>query len=541
MSRSSDFSGLSGLSQPDRNSRRVREREVLRVSAILQAEGATQAEGAADIAKREVLKWAEARIGAPLPGEAWKFRDFQFPVAGRECAAVRIVKDREDIWAIRTSDPDKNVAQRTWAAEIVIGCYDKIFFSLRLLMSSHEQNPCVEPAVPGLLRQLINSGIGLTQGTETVGDEPSTVESKRCAELLIRDLLDPKRKIPHVVLTVPADENNSNDPLLDARFLARVTVGIAKVIVVPARYTWILTNYLGKRLSVYNGAVRVYLPGFSEGANPYNHKLFFVEQDGSDSARNVTGDLQRMIARASLRQFRLDGEVLAYRTVRDRYHELNQKKLGGTATDQDQLAAARKQIDSLKENLESTKEESDWYVEQHGIVESEVTELKRRLHTEKIRNQELTKQLRSVGGKPDSNIDLPAEWQQFSDWCDEHFDGRVAILGAARKEIKSAKFERVSLAAECVIWLANDYRENRLHGSGDRPKIDMDGVHNARCGSDEFKVDWQGKKYKVDWHVKTGGNTRDPLRCLRIYYFWHEESQQVVIASMPAHRRTDAT
>ena len=45
----------------------------------------------------------------------------------------------------------------------------------------------------------------------------------------------------------------------------------------------------------------------------------------------------------------------------------------------------------------------------------------------------------------------------------------------------------------------------------------------------------------VEWHIKNGGNTRDPRRCLRIYYFWDEDSQQVVIATMPAHIQTGAT
>ena len=42
------------------------------------------------------------------------------------------------------------------------------------------------------------------------------------------------------------------------------------------------------------------------------------------------------------------------------------------------------------------------------------------------------------------------------------------------------------------------------------------------------------------WHIKNGG-TRDPRRCLRIYYFWDATTQQVVIADMPAHRVTEAT
>jgi len=56
-----------------------------------------------------------------------------------------------------------------------------------------------------------------------------------------------------------------------------------------------------------------------------------------------------------------------------------------------------------------------------------------------------------------------------------------------------------------------------------------------------FDMEWQGKKRRVEWHIKNGGNTHDPKRCMRIYYFWDDASLQTVIANMPAHIRTDAT
>ena len=36
-------------------------------------------------------------------------------------------------------------------------------------------------------------------------------------------------------------------------------------------------------------------------------------------------------------------------------------------------------------------------------------------------------------------------------------------------------------------------------------------------------------------HLKSGGNTRDPTRCLRIYFFWDDDEQQVVVGSLPGH------
>jgi hypothetical protein len=62
--------------------------------------------------------------------------------------------------------------------------------------------------------------------------------------------------------------------------------------------------------------------------------------------------------------------------------------------------------------------------------------------------------------------------------------------------------------------------------------------HNnaSDCGEDQFDLYWQGQRYTADWHLKSGGNMRDPVRCL-----WEPNTQQIVVADMPAHRRSSAT
>jgi hypothetical protein len=53
--------------------------------------------------------------------------------------------------------------------------------------------------------------------------------------------------------------------------------------------------------------------------------------------------------------------------------------------------------------------------------------------------------------------------------------------------------------------------------------------------------DVQGRRLEADWHIKNGGNTRDPWRCLRISYRWDDVTQQIVVAEMPAHGRAGAS
>jgi len=81
-----------------------------------------------------------------------------------------------------------------------------------------------------------------------------------------------------------------------------------------------------------------------------------------------------------------------------------------------------------------------------------------------------------------------------------------------------------------------------MHGGGSLSNISIEqGIENAPCGADTFKFDFHDNRLEADWHVKSGGNTHDPVRCLRIYYAWDETTQHIVVAEMPAHRRTGAT
>jgi hypothetical protein len=143
----------------------------------------------------------------------------------------------------------------------------------------------------------------------------------------------------------------------------------------------------------------------------------------------------------------------------------------------------------------------------------------------------------------DANVELPEAWADFSGWCDVHLAGRVVLSPAARHAVRAPMFTDVQMAARCLLWLANNCRARRLEGGEGslRDEVVEDGIRNSHCGEDQFDLTWQGLRYTADWHIKSGGNTRDPVRCLRIYYFWEPNTQQIVVADMPAHRRTSAT
>ncbi len=525
------------------NSALVSEREVLRVAALLIQGEETDCAGRA---RKEVIKWLQNRTAGQLPDSASKGQSFEHLAGGRVCSGIRLLDESSDIWAVRADDPDKTTPRRVWTTEVTIGQIpgQGVRFGLRLLVCSPERELEIEPAVPGFVLQIAGH-CKLYRGEIGLIADPWVISSDQDAQDLISLLVDPQREIPVFVLTVPEISTDLGRPLLDPVPLGRTTIGLARVVVLPARFTWVLTQRFGKKLSVFNGAVRAYLPGFSESSNPYGgHELYLAERFTSlEDAARVTARMQRLAAHESLRRVRLGRDVVTFAAVREVSLDRERGRLERQgASSSERLRAADAQLMALKDDLKKANEDQQWLFDVHKEAEERAEHAEEQLRAAGFRIQQLTAQLRERGGSLDANIPLPDSWNTFADWCEEHLIGRVALTPRARREVKDPQFRDVATAARCLLWLASDYREGRVSGgNGDFRTSLGSGIKNERCGADAFRMDWQGRRIDVQWHVKNGGNTRNPGFCLRIYYFWDDQSQQVVIASMPAHIPTGAT
>ena len=160
-------------------------------------------------------------------------------------------------------------------------------------------------------------------------------------------------------MSVPEASADPERPLIDPLPIARATLAIAVVVVLPARFTWVLTERFGKRLSVFGGAVRVYLPGFAEDANPYGgHDLVLAERlSTEESVANVSAWLRQVAATESTRRLRLGQDVLSYATVRQHSLDATHMRLElEGASQEEQLSAAQAQINTLKKDLGAADE-----------------------------------------------------------------------------------------------------------------------------------------------------------------------------------------
>ncbi len=541
-----------------------------------------------------VLKWLQDEMRCRLPRKALRHRPFSLSGDGSACRAARCRDGVRDYWAAQLERGHGE--GRVTVTEVIVGRregrppgvgIEVVDRSVVLADAS-----AVYPA--GMLAAMAER-VPLLQQGRTLSHRPIVVDSAETMQEFHRMLVDPEREIPFAVVSVPPGIDDTESLRVQWRALARQLTGLAIVWALPAAMTYRLSDLVGKPLSVFLGAWRFYRPGFDHRARRTDHPLFLKKRMEDERAvAEVTRHFLLMAAEERMREGADSPLPFDYRTlVREtgevvrgpaRLVAFLRGSLGGRPAQRLEYApsraggragagrlltdrapgrtgttpatvrepavratrkAARDELPLLRRKLRTATEKARMRATRYERVKRRAVTAERQRDEARRRAEQLAGLVRALGGNPDADTPFPATWEEFAPWCEENLDGRLVLAGSARRETGGAEFEDVGLAARCLNWLAADYREARLRGGAPQlhGRIDniADGVFNLPCGGDAFECTWRGRRRRVEWHIKCGANTRDPRRCLRIYYFWDEESRQVVVASMPAHRRSAAT
>ncbi len=516
-----------------------------------------------------VLEWLRTSLQEDLPRKALRHRGFSLRAGTTVCRGVRVRDGDSDQWGVmieRSPAPDREVATEV----VVSGRPDRpVVIDVRVVDRSVVPGE-VEREYPADLFAALAARIPLRQGGRRLAHEPVTVESEQTMRGFLALLLESDRKTPFAVLTLPSEEANRAAVTGYAHTLARAVTGLAVVWVLPPAMTFRLTESVTRQLSVFNGAWRLYLPGFSTDSSRTDHPLILWDRmneeggvaraterflrvsaeasqraGGGDQAPSYA-DLEREAARIAARR----GGLMSF-LRRSIWRGPNRVAVVREPAPAPSPAAApappvapapahSPQSPGPSRRLRAARETASARARRYERVKKRVATAEKERDEALKRAEQLAGLVRVLGGDPDAGVPFPTTWTEFAAWCDESLSGRLTLTGAARRELDGARFADVDLAARCLNWLANEYRTGRLNGGNAdlRGRIEgIDGAFNVPCGSDSFEHVWDGRRHTVSWHIKRGANTRDPRRCLRIYYFWDEQARQVVVASMPGHRR----
>jgi len=152
-------------------------------------------------------------------------------------------------------------------------------------------------------------------------------------------------------------------------------------------------------------------------------------------------------------------------------------------------------------------------------------------------------------------LSYPKSYNDIPLWVEKNFCGKIKMLSRATRDLGNAKFEKLDLVCEAIKLLANEYRNMRINADeNDNSKELFDEKLNSlnlefgktanvqakyACYDDYNPVYPEGSKTKrlLDKHLKYGVSM-EKRYCMRIYFFYDKERDEVIVGYLPGHLPT---
>lgn len=515
-----------------------------------------------DNAIRSVLGWLRPRCPSTIPSEAWEGAGFNCGVAGNDIECVAIPND--GVWALRLTHPDmphgdvRAVPGRHWTTDLALRRGDAgIAFGVRVFCTSQAYSDADIALTRPKVVRFFGDSFGLAHARPLDG---SVWYLNSESELdAFRDwLADPKRRLPVYLLT-EADARrlpvSVSRYLLEEGWLAKMTQGLAHVAVLPRDTSFAWTDRVGKTWSAFGGAVRTYRPGLDfENDMPTEHPLAMPEnivfwRHGDQSGeRAFTSFLINQAYRDTATR-RMDwGNLMFLADAVTRQAEVARQE---ASEDADWKSLYEDEISGLQKKVEQAESERDEYIDlaedaerqrDHFIAENDA--LRWQIDTLQARLEEKT------GESIDAGLEYPTDYDDLPQWISQNLANRLLLHPRASRELKNAEFRNIQLVCDALLALATEYRNSKLgHAdAGQRftTRLDELGLHCSgsisRSNAGEFGEAYfvrhplsDSPRQFLDLHVRSNGNSRDPKRCLAIYFFWDSDTRQVVVGWFPSH------
>jgi hypothetical protein len=501
------------------------------------------------------LRWMEPRARVRLPADAWGGQAFDVTdiLGANPAKAVRIDASDGVVWAARLDFPDPNYP-RTWVSEFFSekrrGALAR--FGAQLTCVVRGECPPYETTRPNVVRDIIETlsaeadGWALSEtATKLDNSDISSFESL---------LYEPSRRLPIVAISESEDRTIQIEP--DS--LAKKIAGAAHIVHLSVEDSWALTRALGRRMSVFNGAVRLYLPGLSEAnEDPYEHPLWLKGNDGSDElVRNVAA---RVLPSAFLRSSGPE-DFLRFSVLRDvaTRHALS-TQLSRNAEDQ-----VRVELDALKSEFRELEEDRDTWrglaigeQDRSRAFDTEIERLKAETVRLAAKAAALEYQLESKSTPAEAASRTPRRlnsYDELEDWAEEVLGEQIQIHPAALKDCKKNGHDNMLNRIKSALLVIRDYAvPARIQGGLEshelaRKKFGELGMDDKASFVDRneakrtpgYSVQYNGQTRILYDHIKYG-NGYDNANQIRIYYFWDEVDKRFVIGKMPSHLKNNLT
>jgi len=435
-----------------------------------------------------------------------------------------------------------------WTVEAAIfraGERRKLF--VRVGLTVRGAKPAFVPAAPAFLKKIAEQA-DLSADGWRIQRKPHRIDSAEDAETFAELLLDPARTLP--IVAISDDTSNSADQRVSD--LSGIT-GLAHVFLVGEEASWALTRHFGKEWSVYQGAIRLYWPGFNpDSQSRYEHPLYLSQRLAMYGPQPVVEEIVRRLAERSIGSPDALRRFPPFAALRAQLESLRLSR----PAESDQTEAQT--IVNLREALRQREIEANELalISDANFAEQqrELDKLNGALEETKRTNHALRQQLRRLEERSSLTssseaMPSPTNYDGLSDWVIERFPERLALATTVRP--KELGFIDIKLVCEALEALAQDYVSMRRLGGGRQDfeaRLNRLGIEDTAIAANpdrfrkkpQYLTRHEGRTLFTERHLKKG-NSRDRRECLRIYYAWDQEAAMVVVGRMTEHLPTDVS
>ena len=500
--------------------------------------------------RQEVLRWMKNRAGRELPPEAWRGDSFELADVGSQRTEATFLEDA-GYWAARLDAADKSIAERSWVTETAIAKRDgAIKFGVRVTCVARRENPKYLPTIPGFVKQVVDNFGGVVDG-RPIGRAPWLIDTLEEASRLLDLMRSPDRRQDVVAITTSENSENPGTALFPAESVFERTIGAAHVVVVTATGAYALTDLVGKELSVFRQAVRTYRPGFDpDGARPQEHPLALGTRISdwpggpSDFADFLVAScLHGTVDRQDWRR-----QLPPYVEVKEAAQKLRKQAEDETVkSEQELIALYQAEIDGLNR-------EKQEYQDLLETADNESRQLRTERDVARKENWRLKSRIAHLEGReahgPRVEDEIPDNFDDLQRWSTRHLAGSVKLDSRAIRAAKNSPFEDVPLAYRALLILRDHYVPMRREGGNElreayQEALAREGIREQptfsgdRAGEhgDSYFIMHKGRKRKLDRHLK-GSSARDSRYGFRLYFFWDDEDEEVIVGWLPEHLPT---
>jgi hypothetical protein len=488
---------------------------------------------AADDAIQVVLGWLANKQGVKLPDVAYAGESFEldasesFPVS-----AVRF----DEFWAVQFDRFADDVPGRIWRTEATVG-YTKeaAFAGVRLAVIDSRRDIDFVASIPAVVSNLIVAP-GLFEYGVPLSNHARIVSTPQDTKLLVELIRNPSRTRPVVVFST----TSGVDAYAEAGIAAEKLAGVAHVFLIYECECWTLTKEFGQEFSVWGGAVRTYQPNFDPTLDEvFRHPI--ATRDWINRRFNriehFIFTLLQSFAPATVRRANLEDDLPAFRTIKQAGIQQQLKMLNNSMTSRREELLL-KEIELLNQRLDEKSAEYIYADQEVKNAEEERDQYRAQLHSLRGLIDRLENQL----GNNTAPLDCPATLDALDEWVVNNFPGRLVLLNRAARAARKSPFNDPAIIYKCLERLAKQYVDARRKGEPVEEIFSDIGVHIERTGDpirlaqwkNEYFVSHRGKSTFLEWHLKRGSDKNESTT-MRIYYFYDEEDEQVVVGYLPGH------